>query len=381
MKGAGTMKCITKFVGLDISKDKIAVAVADSGTGSARYYGVFPNAFDTIRKLLKRIGEPAELYVCYEAGVTGYGLARFLTGLGIECMVVAPSRIPQVPGPRVKTDRKDAIMLAEKLRAGELVSVWVPSEADEALRDLVRARKARVEDCTRAKQRVSMFLLRHGVTKPAKMKPWGEPYRVWLRSLEFSQKNTEIALQEYMIAVEEAEQSIRRLEQIIHETAEDSPHAPMIKALQALRGVKEVAAATIVAEVGDFMRFARAGDFMSYAGATPREYSSGGKVWRGGITKTGDPILRWIATESTHSYRHTPKVGRDLAKRLEGLSPEVQAIAWKAQIRLHKKYVRLVSKGKSHSVALMAVTREFLGFVWAIAQQVDHEMAAGRRAA
>lgn len=221
------MNFTTKFVGLDVSKDEVATAVADWETGSTRYHGVSLNALDTIHKVLKCLGKPEELYVCYEAGVTGYGLARFLTGLGIKFMVVVPSKIPQAPGPKVKTDRRDAIMLADKLKAGELVSVWAPSEAYEALRDLVRARKARVENCTRAKQRVSMFLLRHEITRPAEMKPWGDLDRAWLRSSEFSQKNTQATLWEYIIAVEEAEQSIRRLEQIIHERRPKTARAPL----------------------------------------------------------------------------------------------------------------------------------------------------------
>jgi transposase len=375
------MKSITKFVGLDVSRDKIAVAVAERGAGAARYLGVYPNTLEAVRKLLNRLGRPEELHVCYEAGVTGYGLARFLRGLKTECMVVAPSKIPLVPGPRVKTDRKDAVMLAERLRTGDLVSVWVPDEADEALRDLVRARKARMEDLKRAKQRVNMLLLRHGITKPEKMTPWSERYRAWLRGLELPQKNSQAVLQEYIIAVEEVEQGVRRLEQLIQDTAANSPHAPVIQALQALRGVQAIAAATIVAEVGDFTRFAHPEQLMAYAGMTPRESSSGDRVSRGGITKTGSPELRWICNQIAHSYRYSPKVAGDLARRLEGLSPEIQAIAWKAQIRLHKKLVRLMAKGKCRQVAVTAVARELLGFAWAIGQKVGFEMAVGKRSA
>jgi len=375
------MKSITKFIGLDVSKDKIAAAVAENGTGQARYLGVYPNTLEAVRKLFNRLGRPGELYVCYEAGVTGYALARFLKGLGIKCIVIAPSKIPQTPGPRVKTDRKDALILAEKLRMGELVPVWVPDEADEALRDLVRARKARMEDLKRARQRVSMLLLRLGITKPEKMTLWSERYRAWLRSLELPQKNSQAVLQEYIIAVEETEQGVRRLEQLIQESAADSPHAPVMQALQALRGVQVIAAATIVAEVGDFTRFAHPEQLMAYAGLTPREYSSGGKVRRGGITKTGSPDLRWICTQIAHSYRYAPRVAGNLAKRLEGASPQIQAIAWKAQVRLHRKLMKLIARGKSRPVAVMAIARELLGFVWAIAQEANCEMAMGRRSA
>ena len=366
------MNAITKCVGLDVSKEKIAVAVADQDA-SPRFCGVIPNTREAIRKQLRRLGESHELRVCYEAGVTGYGLSRFLQTLGIECVVAAPSKIERVPGPRVKTDRKDALMLAEKLRKGDLVSVWVPDEGDEALRDLVRARKARMEDRTQARQRVSMFLMRHGIVKPDTMTPWGNPYRTWLRSLTFVNRASQTAFQEYVIAVEETEMAIGRLEQEIHEIATHSSYAPMMQALQALRGFKEIAAATVVAEIGDFTRFAHPQQLMSYAGLVPRESSSGNKVWRGAITKTGNPCLRWILTESAWSYRYRPSVSASMAKRMEGLSPHVQAIAWKAQNRLHRKYMRLLSRGKSRPVALMAVARELLGFIWAIAQQVSHE--------
>jgi transposase len=216
------MYSITKYVGFDVSKEKIAVAVADFGITSARFFGLVENSPEKIRKILKRLGKPEELYVCYEAGVMGYELARFLKGLGVKCMVVAPSKIPQAPGPKVKTDRRDSMRLAELLRAGELISVWVPGEDDEALRDLSRARKARKEDLKRAKQRVKMFLLRHGIRKPDGMKAWKEPYRAWLRSIEFPFRAAQMAFQEYLIVVEEIEQSVRRLELEVHEIATDT---------------------------------------------------------------------------------------------------------------------------------------------------------------
>lgn len=372
------MYSITKYVGFDVSKEKIAVSVADLGIAPARFFGLIENSPEKIRKILKRLGKREELYVCYEAGVMGYELGRFLKGLGVKCMVVAPSKIPQAPGPKVKTDRRDAMRLAELLRAGELISVWVPGEDDEALRDLSRARKARKEDLKRAKQRVKMFLLRHGIRKPDGMKAWKEPYRAWLRSIEFPFRATQMAFQEYLIVVEEIEQSVRRLELEVHEIATDSPHAPIIKALQALKGVQETAAVTIVAEIGDFTRFSNPEELMAYAGLVPREYSSGNKTWRGNITKTGSSCLRWILTECAWSYRYKPRISRDLMKRMEGLSPHIQAISWKAQVRLNKKFTKLLIRGKSGSVAVTAVARELLGFIWAIARQVNYEMKGGQ---
>lgn len=230
----------------------------------------------------------------------------------------------------------------------------------------------------RAKQRVKMFLLRHGIRKPDGMKAWKEPYRAWLRSIEFPFRATQMAFQEYLIVVEEIEQSVRRLELEVHEIATDSPHAPIIKALQALKGVQETAAVTIVAEIGDFTRFSNPEELMAYAGLVPREYSSGNKTWRGNITKTGSSCLRWILTECAWSYRYKPRISRDLMKRMEGLSPHIQAISWKAQVRLNKKFTKLLIRGKSGSVAVTAVARELLGFIWAIARQVNYEMKGGQ---
>lgn len=226
-----------------------------------------------------------------------------------------------------------------------------------------------------------MLLLRLGITKPEKMTPWSERYRAWLRSLELPQKNSQAVLQEYIIAVEETEQGVRRLEQLIQESATASPHAPVMQALQALRGVQVIAAATILAEVEDFTRFAHPEQLMAYAGLTPREYSSGGRVRRGGIARTGSPDLRWTCTPIAHSYRYAPRVAGNLAKRLEGASPQIQAIAWKAQVRLHRKLMKLIARGKSRPVAVMAIVRELLGFVWAIGQEGNCEVAMGRRSA
>jgi transposase len=372
------MYSITKYVGFDVSKEKIAVSVAEPGIGPARSIAMIENTQEKIRKTLKRLGKPEELYVCYEAGVMGYELARFLKGLGVKCMVVAPSKIPEVPGPKVKTDRRDSSRLAELLRAGELTPVWVPGEEDEALRDLSRARKARKEDLKRAKQRIRMFLLRHGIRRPCSMKSWGEPYRAWLRSIEFPFKASQAAFQEYLIVLEEIEQSVYRLDLKIHEIATDSPHAPIIQALQALRGIKETAAVTIVAEIGDFTRFKNPEQLMAYAGLVPREYSSGNRTWRGSVTKTGSSCLRWILTECAWSARYKPRISRDLIKRMERSSPNVHTIAWKAQVRLNKTYTKLLIRGKSRSVAITAAARELLGFIWAIARQVNHEMEGGK---
>lgn len=365
------MNDTTKFVGMDVSKEKIAVAVADSGREPARYWGEIPHRVECIRKLVKQLGDVEHLRVCYEAGPTGYRLQRLLASMGVACVVVAPSLIPKQPGNRVKTDRRDALRLAELFRAGELAPVWVPGEEDEALRDLVRAREDTKEDLLRAKHRMRKFLLRHGIDNPPGVRAWSPRYRTWLKGLEFGSSALQATFDEYRLNIEEIEGRVQRLESEIHEQAEKSVHAPVIKALETFRGIKETAAVTMVAEVGKFSRFKKASQAMSYSGMVPSEYSSGAKTHRGEITKMGNNHLRRILIECAWSYRYNASMSEAIKKRQEGQPASVQAIAWKAQVRLCKKYRRLTSKGKSGQVAVTAVARELLGFIWAAACEVE----------
>ena len=243
------MKYYTKYVGLDVHKETISIAVADSGRQPARDWGKIENSREAVRKLMSRLGSPENLLVCYEAGPTGYGLCRWIKRLGIECVVVAPSLVPTKPGVRVKTDRRDARKLAQNLRAGELTPVWTPAEDDEALRDLVRAREDAKEDLLRAKHRLSKFLLRHDIRPPVGVKNWSCAYRQWLDSLKFENSALRITFQEYLHAIDEIAGRTERLEKEIHEQALESHHAPVIQALQTLRGVAEVTAATLVSEI------------------------------------------------------------------------------------------------------------------------------------
>jgi len=332
------MNNITKYVGLDVSKEKIAVAVADEGRERARYWGEIPNQIEYIRKVLKKLGNLEHVEVCYEAGPSGYVLKRQLESMGVRCVVVAPSLIPRQPGNRVKTDRRDSVRLAELLRAGELTEVWTPSEDNEALRDLVRAREDAKEDLLRAKHRILKFLQRHGIKSPAGIRVWSAKYRVWLKNMQFGSRAMQTTFDD--------------------EQAEDSVHAPVIKALETMRGVKEVAAVTLVAEVGCFSRFAKASQLMAYAGVVPSEYSSGSEVRRGKITKSGNSHLRRILIECGWSYRYKACMSATIRKRQKGQPAAVRAIAWKAQVRLCQKYRRLISKGKSSAVVVTAVARE-----------------------
>jgi transposase len=369
------MKSIQKYVGLDVSKEKIAVAIADEGREAPRYWGTIAHKPEAVRKLIKQLSQAdTTLEVCYEAGPTGYELYRWLLSMNIACTVVAPSLIPTKPGEHIKTDRRDAERLAQLFRSGDLTAVYVPSRDDEALRDLVRARADAREDYHRSRQRVVHFLLRHQIHPPAKIvRRWTKVYWIWLDQLSFERDPERIAFREYLYTIKENEDRLKRIELGIAEQAAAGPHAPVIQALQTLRGIAFITAAILVAEIGCFMRFRSPAQLMAYIGLVPREYSSGQTVKRGRMTKTGNAHLRRTLVESAWSYRHQPAIKRDLEKRQENQSMEIKAISWKAQNRLHLKYRKLVLKGKHKNLAIGAVARELVGFVWAIACQMEQK--------
>ena len=369
-KEVGTMK-YTTFVGLDVHKDTISIAAADEKRNAeVRYLGTIPNNYEALNKLARKLGEPEELHFCYEAGPCGYGIYRFLTQRGFQCSVVAPSLIPQRPGERVKTDRRDAQKLARLLRSGELTKVWVPDEESEALRDLTRAREDAVEDLTAKRNQLTKFLLRSNIRPP--YNPWTKKYRDWLSTLELKTQTQTLVLREYLQAIGEIEARIKRLEAEIENfiNTTTSKQGQVIKALQALRGVGLVTAATIVAETGDLTRFDSPRQLMSYAGLVPSEHSSGSRQCRGSITKSGNNHLRRVVVEAAWQYQHCPRVGVTLRRRQEDLPARINQISWEAQHRLNLKFLHLTFKGKPSTVAAVAVARELLGFIWAIAQEV-----------
>jgi transposase len=371
------MKQDIRFVGLDVHAETIAVAVADAAGGEVRELGTIPNREESIRKLIKKLGPKEGLRCCYEAGPTGYVLYWQLTRMGMSCVVIAPTLVPVRPGDRVKTDRRDARKLARLYRSGELTPVWVPDQAHEALRDVVRAREAAKRDETRARHRLSKFLLRHGRRPGKKLTAWTVKYLEWVRSVRFEHEALEATLSDYLTEVDHMAERVLRLERAIDKTAEKMPATmkAVVDGLQALRGVKKISAITVVAEVGPMSRFDHPRQLMGYSGAVSRESSSGEHVWRGSITKTGNAHLRRIVGEAVWSYRHRPCCGPALRKRQAGLSEPVKAIAWKAQHRLHDRYYRLVGRGKHKNKAATAVARELLGFMWAIGVQVEKEQA------
>jgi transposase len=285
-------------------------------------------------------------------------------------------------GDRVKTDRRDALKLARSYRAGDLTPVWVPDAAHEALRDLVRAREAAKKDQLRARHRLGKFLLRHGRRPPTAMHPWTQRHLTWVRTVHFEHAAQDATVLDYLHEVEHMVDRIERLECAIDEAVKTAPERmrAVIAALQALRGIAQVSAVTIVAEVGELSRFAKPRQLMGYSGAVASEDSTGERIRRGGITKTGNAHLRRIVIEAAWAYRHRPGIGAALRKRQATVSPEVNAIAWKAQHRLHTRYRHLIMKGKCKQETVTAVGRELLGFIWAIGvtaeTQRGHEQSA-----
>ncbi len=366
-----------RFVGLDVHAETVAVAVAEPN-GEVRSLGLIPNRPESIRRLVRKLEPVEQLRFCYEAGPTGYVLYWQLTALGTQCEVVAPSLVPTKPGDRVKTDRRDALKLARCYRAGDLTPVWVPDAAHEALRDLVRAREAAKGDLLRARHRLSKFLLRHGWRRPESLKsPWTNAHLEWIKTkVHFDQPAQEIALTDYVHQVEHLVARIERLDQAVLEAARSVPPQmrAVIEALQALRGIAQVTAVTIVAELGQISRFAKARQLMGYSGLVPSEESSGQRERRGAITKTGNAHLRRVIVEAAWAYQFRPWLGGYLLKRQVGLSEEVKEIAWKAQHRLHSRYRKLLAQGKNKPQIVTAVGRELLGFVWAIGVNVETRM-------
>jgi len=363
----GLMDTIT-YVGLDVHKATISVALAESGRGGEiRQIGVFENRPEVLAKLTARLAKGGRLLsFCYEAGPCGYGLHRLLTGLGHDCVVVAPSLIPIKAGDRVKTDRRDALMLAKLHRAGELTAIWIPDAAHEAMRDLVRARATAGRVLSKARQHLQGFLLRHERIYRGG-RAWTLAYRRWLTTVRFAHPAQQIVLQDYIHAVQDAEARLDRLMRQIEELLPSWSMAPVVTALQAMRGVALVVAATVVAEVGDFRRFANARQLMAYLGLVPSEHSSGATIRRGGITKAGNALARRVLIEGAWTYRMQARVSRKLHDRNEKLPPAVRDIAWKAQLRLCARYRRLAAVGKPKVVVTTAIAREMVGFIWAIA--------------
>ncbi len=365
------MKKTVRYIGLDVHKNSISIAIVEEGRDNeVRFYGVIDNDMDQLHKFLrKQISQGGEPKCAYEAGPCGYNIYRSLLAKDIDCIVVAPSRIPKKSGDRIKTDRRDSESLARLHRAGELTSVYVPSLGDEALRDLVRAREDTVNALKRAKQRLGAFLLRHNICFSGKSK-WSKAYFNWLSDLSMPHPAQQITLQEYVDTVHDGMKRVKRISEQMRQLTEDTQLNGLNKALQSLRGVSEIVSATVVSELGDLTRFDSPVKLMAYLGLVPSEHSSGDKKRTGGITKTGNGHVRRALIEAAQAYRLPARKSRAIVKRNEGLPREISRIAWQAQVRLCNRYKRMVFRGKNSNLVKTAIARELSGFMWAIAHAV-----------
>jgi len=360
-----------KFIGLDVHQDTIAIAIAEADTKEVRFYGTVRGTTEALHSALKKIGQDGSaLCVCYESGPTGFVIYRFLVKLGIECLVISPSSMPRRPNDRVKTDRRDAETLARLLRAGELVGVWVPNEAHEAIRDVVRAHRQAKHDLSAAKTCLKSFLLRHDRRYPGKT-CWGTTHWRWLADQTFAYPHQQFVYGEYKRRIRELEERCKRLEQVLVEAMQGWELAPIVEALQALRGIRLIAAATLVSEIGDLHRFESPKQLMAWVGLVPAEYSSGQRIKRGEITRAGNAAARSMLIESAWHYRFSAREGRALLERNSQIPEKIRAIAWKAQVRLCGKYRRLANAGKKTVKVVAAVARELVGFIWDIARHTQ----------
>lgn len=352
------------WIGLDVHAETIAVARLDGDSNVARR-STLENAPKLIERTVKLWLKEGEVVACYEAGVGGFELYRQLTRLGVRCDVVAPSLIPRKPGDRIKTDRRDAEKLARMLRAGELTAVHVPTDEQESSRDLMRAREDAREHRTAARHQLGKFLLRHG-HRFASGRNWTRKFWTWVATIEMKHRPAQLALEHYVEQVQHLDARIMALDEAIARLATTVTYRERVERLSCLRGISTLTAMVVLTELFDLRRFSNPRQLMAYLGLVTSEYSSGGSVRRGGITKTGNAHVRRVLTESAWAYRHKPSVNARQRELLARQKPAVAALASKATARLGKRYARLVGRGKKHQVAVTAVARELSGFVWAM---------------
>lgn len=360
----------TMYVGLDVHKESIEIALAPREGGEVRHYGRIAGDLAAVDKVVSRLSKThSKLNFVYEAGPCGYALHRHLTRKGYACAVVAPSMIPKCSGDRIKTDRRDAIMLARLHRAGELTAVFVPNAEDEAVRDLTRSREDAVANHRRSRQQLGALLLRQNIRYTGKS-AWTQAHLRWLARVVMPQPTQQIVFQEYLNATQETDLRVRRIDEQLRIAVEGWRMAPVVRAMQTLRGVSLNAAATTIAEIGDMTRFDNPRQLMAFLGLVPSQYSSGPRVRMGHITKTGNGHARRVLVEAAWAYRFSAKIARAHQIRQENQPQGVRDIAWKAQVRLCRRYQRLIAKGKTKQVVVTAIARELMGFMWAIAREV-----------
>ena len=373
------MKAITLYIGLDVHKDSITIAIAQDGRqGEIRLYGTITNDLHALEKVLAKIRKAhpqCRLDVCYEAGPCGFGIARRLQQLKVPCLVAAPSLIGKKPGAPFKNDKRDARELARLHRAGDLTAVYIPEPTDEAIRDLCRSRTDAVDDLRRCRQRLKSFLLRHGYRYRGKAN-WSQPHMRYLRELVLPHPAMKTILEEYLQGIDAAHDRVLRIERSMLALLEDWRLEPAVRALMALRGFQEVAALILVSELGDIHRFVHPRQVMTYLGLVCTEDSSGPRQRLGRITRCGNGHARWLLVECAQHYALAPKVSKELSRRQQGQPQQVRALSWKVQNRLHQRFMRLHARRLMRNKIKVAIARELSGFVWALLRTCDCYRAA-----
>ena len=368
------MNAITLYLGLDVHKDSIVIAIAEPGrNGELRLFGTITNDLQALEKALNRIRKAhpgAILEIAYEAGPCGFGIARRLKQLKVSCLVAAPSLIPKQPGAPFKTDKRDARGLARLLRAGELTAVYIPESTDEAIRDLCRARTDAVDDHRRCRHRLKGFLLRHSFRYQGKAN-WSQPHMRYLRELVLPHPAMKTILEEYLQGIDAAHARVKRIEDSMLTLLQTWRLKPAVEALMAFRGFQLVAAMITVSELGDIHRFAHPRQLMTYLGLVPTESSSGPHQRQGGISRCGNSHQRWLLTECAEHYALPPKISKELSRRQEGQSAAIRALSWKAQNRLHTRFIKLLGRRLQRNKAKVAIARELCGFIWALLRTQD----------
>ena len=369
VQNADESKRYAAYIGLDVHKDRIAVAIARPGRGEPEFRSEIANKRKSVEKLIGRLSKEFDgvlMLFCYEAGPSGYGLHRQILGSGHDCEVVAPSLIPKKPGERIKTDRRDALKLSRLLRAGELTGIWVPDEEQEAMRDLCRARGDMKSQERKARQQLNAFVLRHRHHWPSNKQRWTAGHYSWLEGLKFAHDWQQVVLQEYIDAVKTAGKRVADLMGQMVRVLPQWRLAPVVDALTALRGIDKLSAMTLLAELGDISRFQSPKQLMAYLGLVPGEHSSGGRRRQGSITLTGNRHARRTLVESAWSYRFPARQTAHLKRKAAGASDEAKKIGWQAQKRLCGRYRTLTQAGKNTKLVCVAIARELAGFIWDI---------------